>query len=174
MGARAGGTGNYTGTTDEIIQWVACKWGIDEDIVRAQIAKESAWHQSARGDLNADQTACFPAVRTTAGPCAESVGLGQVRFLYHGAAFTNGNALYSSAYNLDYTYALWRSCFDGATTWLNTVGGNGATYAAGDVWGCVGLWFSGRWHDGAANTYIGAVQAYLAQRVWESPDFRNW
>ena len=36
-------TGNFTGTTDEIIQWAACKWGIDEDIVRAQMAKESWW-----------------------------------------------------------------------------------------------------------------------------------
>ncbi len=42
-------TGNFTGTTDEIIEWVACKWGIDEDIVRAQIAKESWWHQDAAG-----------------------------------------------------------------------------------------------------------------------------
>src|SRR5690606_26694584 len=23
-------TGNYTGTTDEIIQWAACKWGMNE------------------------------------------------------------------------------------------------------------------------------------------------
>ena len=29
-------TGNYTGTTDEIVRWAACKWGIDEDVVRAQ------------------------------------------------------------------------------------------------------------------------------------------
>ena len=43
-------TGNFTGTTDQIIQWAACKWGIDEDIVRAQAAKESAWHQDAAGD----------------------------------------------------------------------------------------------------------------------------
>src|SRR5262249_24548237 len=34
-------TGNFTGTTDEILQWVACKWGIDEDIVRAQAVRES-------------------------------------------------------------------------------------------------------------------------------------
>ena len=27
-------TGNFTGTTDMILQWAACKWGIDEDIVR--------------------------------------------------------------------------------------------------------------------------------------------
>src|SRR5215468_6456702 len=34
-------TGNFTGTTDEIIQWGACKWGIDENIIRAQAVRES-------------------------------------------------------------------------------------------------------------------------------------
>ena len=38
-------TGNFTGTTDEILQWAACKWGIDEDLVRAQVAIESWWDQ---------------------------------------------------------------------------------------------------------------------------------
>jgi hypothetical protein len=28
--------GDDEGTTDEIIQWAACKWGIDTDVVRAQ------------------------------------------------------------------------------------------------------------------------------------------
>jgi hypothetical protein len=166
-------TGNFTGTTDEIIQWAACKWGIDEDVVRAQIAKESAWHQGARGDLTTNQSACFPAVRTITGPCAESVGLGQVRFLYHGAAFANGNALNSSAYNLDYTYARWRSCFEGEETWLNSVE-RGAQYAPGDEWGCIGLWFAGRWRTEPAVGYIAAVQAYVTQRVWESAGFTNW
>ena len=45
----------------EIIQWAACKWGIDEDIVRAQVIKESYWYQSTNGDNG------------------ESWGLGQVR-----------------------------------------------------------------------------------------------
>ncbi len=40
-------TGHFSGTTDEILQWAACKWGIDEDIVRAQAAIESWWHQDA-------------------------------------------------------------------------------------------------------------------------------
>ena len=93
-------TGNYTGTTDELIEWTACKWGIDEDIVRAQIAKESWWHQSAGGDKSADQTTCYESVRTTTGECPQSVGLGQVRFPYHAEAFSNGNAVRSSAYNL--------------------------------------------------------------------------
>ena len=25
---------NYTGTTNQIIQWAACKWGMDEDLLR--------------------------------------------------------------------------------------------------------------------------------------------
>src|SRR4029077_15737793 len=29
-------TGNFTGTTDEILRWGACKWGFDENTVRAQ------------------------------------------------------------------------------------------------------------------------------------------
>jgi hypothetical protein len=34
-------TGNFTGTTTEIIQWAACKWGIDEDTIRADAVQES-------------------------------------------------------------------------------------------------------------------------------------
>jgi len=43
--------GNFTGTTDEIIRWGACKWGFDEDIVRAVAVNESYWRQSQLGDL---------------------------------------------------------------------------------------------------------------------------
>ena len=28
-------TGNFVGSTDEIIQWAAWKWGVDEDVIRA-------------------------------------------------------------------------------------------------------------------------------------------
>ena len=43
---RARVTGNFTGTTAEIIQWAACKWGIDEDTMRAAAVQESYWHMS--------------------------------------------------------------------------------------------------------------------------------
>ena len=43
-------TGNFTGSTDDIIQWAACKWGFDEDTLRAQVAKESYWTQTNLGD----------------------------------------------------------------------------------------------------------------------------
>jgi autotransporter family porin len=37
-------TGHFTGTTDEILQWGAYKWGFDPDLVRANAVDESRWH----------------------------------------------------------------------------------------------------------------------------------
>jgi autotransporter family porin len=164
-------TGNFTGTTEEIMQWVACKWGIDEDVVRAQIAIESWWHMDAYGDMTSDQSACHPRFRTSTGSCPESIGLGQVRYVYHVPAFANDNAIDSSAYNLDYTYSRWRGCFEGYETWFNQFE-RGEEYAAGDMWGCAGAWFAGRWHTQDANGYIVRVQDYLNRRIWETADFQ--
>ena len=148
-------SGGFTGTTDEILQWVACKWGIDENVVRAQIVRESYWDHRTVGDNG------------------ESFGLGQVRVPYHDTAFVNDNAKRSSSYNVDYTYAVWRECFEGRLTWLNTVE-RGREYAAGDLWGCLGVWFSGRWYTSAALNYIGLVQSDLNQRVWTAPEFLQY
>jgi autotransporter family porin len=150
--------GDFAGTTDQIIQWVACKWGIDEDIVRAQIIKESYWYHSGIGDNG------------------ESFGLGQVRTTAHPSAFQYSiNARTSSAYNLDYTYASWRACFEGVYTWLNTVERNG-TYAAGDAWGCVGMWFSGRWYvntDAYLNQTGDSVRWHYNNKTWLTSSFIN-
>ena len=40
-------TGQFTGTTTEILQWGACKWGLEEDLLRAVAVQESDWRQSA-------------------------------------------------------------------------------------------------------------------------------
>jgi flagellum-specific peptidoglycan hydrolase FlgJ len=151
--------GDFAGTTDEIIQWAACKWGIDEDIVRAQAIKESYWHQSNIGDNG------------------ESFGITQVRITAHASAFQypTVNARNSTAYNLDYTYASWRACYEGVYTWLNTVEHNG-TYAAGDVWGCVGLWFSGRWYvntDAYLNQTGDSVHWHYTNKTWLTSAFIN-
>jgi hypothetical protein len=37
--------GQFTGTTDEILQWGACKWGLPDDLVRAIAVRESTWYQ---------------------------------------------------------------------------------------------------------------------------------
>ena len=165
-------TGNFTGTTDEIIQWAACKWGIDEDVVRAQVAVESWWYQRAAGDFTTDPTRCVPGhllgADGTPGQCPESIGLIQVRYPYWSAGFPS--ATDSSAYNLDYALAARRSCFEGYETWLNTVD-YGQPYVPGDLWGCVGTWFSGRWYTQPSLDYIAKVQGYLSQRIWETPGF---
>ena len=168
-------TGNFTGTTDEIIQWASCKWGIDEDIVRAQTAKESWWNQKAAGDLTTEPANCAPGHPIGAdgqpGQCPESIGLMQVRYPYWQWAFPDSET--SSAYNLDAALAARRSCFEGNETWLNTVE-RGQDYTAGDIWGCVGNWYSGRWYTQPSKDYIAAVQDLLNQRIWETPDFINF
>jgi hypothetical protein len=164
--------GRFVGTTDEILQWVACKWGIGENLVRAQAAKESWWQQTAKGDLTWDQSRCHPALRTRSGQCPESIGLLQVRWRAHSEAFERRNAIRSTSYNADYTYAVWRACFEGELGWLNHVE-RGATYRAGDAEGCLGVWFSGRWRIPRANEYIAAVKDYLRRRIWTTASFRN-
>ena len=148
--------GNFTGTTDEIIQWGACKWGLDEDIVRAVAVVESWWRQSTQGDYN-------PATNQF-----ESYGLLQVRMTAHKVTFPASRD--STAFNVDYALASRRSCFEGYVLWLNDVQ-PGAGYGAGDEWGCVGLWFSGRWKDGGALGYIAEVQRRLSERTWMQAGF---
>ena len=166
--------GDYAGTTDEILQWAACKWGIDEDVVRAQAAVESWWNQTNVGDWTSTSAVCAPNHPIGSDPghpgkCPESVGILQVRYQYWRNAFNAAET--STAYNADYVYAAWRACYDGDDTWLNTVDHVGA-YGPGDLWGCVGLWYSGRWHTADAEGYIAKVKGDLSERVWAQPDFR--
>jgi autotransporter family porin len=65
-----------------------------------------------------------------------------------------------------------RACYEGYELWLNNVD-RGSQYAAGDMWGCVGRWYAGRWHTTAAESYITKVKDYLNQRIWESASFQE-
>src|SRR5260370_39654344 len=73
-------TGNFTGTTDEILQWVACKWGINVNIVRAQAVVESHWHQNDRGDQTNDARLCPPGTWNGTS-CYQSYGLLQIKYV---------------------------------------------------------------------------------------------
>jgi hypothetical protein len=166
-------SGNYTGTTDDIIQWAACKWGIDADVVRAQAGQESSWFMSAIGDFTSDPNWCAPghAPGGDGRPgCPESVGLMGVKFRYHGVAFPEAGQ--STAYNLDYTLSVWRSCFEGQEQWLADHPPRSG-YRAGDMWGCLGRWYAGDWRSGEALGYIGRVQQAYQSRSWESAWFRD-
>ncbi len=171
-------SGAYTGTTDEILQWTACKWGVDADIVRAQAVQES-WWTFGKGDWTNNPAACAPGhglgVDGRPGQCPESYGILQVRYQYHGPPSnlnTWPEAETSTAYNADYTYAIWRDCYEGNLGWLNTVE-RGEQYVAGDAWGCLGVWFSGRWKTADANSYINNVRGHFNGKTWTHPDFLN-
>ena len=154
-------TGNFTGTTDQILRWAACKWGFDEQDVRAQAVMESHWHQSTLGDCN-DTT------QPQTKGCA-SVGVMQVKGADIPATHpgTWPAAMTSTAFNVDYALAVRRLCFEGKETWLRQYN----PYAAGDLWGCIGRWYSGRWHDAAAEQYITHVRAILSARPWLAAGF---
>ena len=97
-----------------------------------------------------------------------------MRYLYSGppGGFdTWPDAQTSTAFHLDFAYARWRTCYEGQLTWLNETDDKVGIYEGGDMWGCVGAWFAGRWHTEPAETYIAAVKAYMDDRIWESSQF---
>lgn len=142
-------TGHFTGTTDEILQWAAHKWGFDPELFRAVAAVETWWKMSFVGD-NGD-----------------SYGLMQMRRPYHCCLpFMQA----STAFNVDYYGGILRAYYDGKQGWLNTVE-HGQNYRAGDLWGSVGVWASGRWHLYQSDEYVSKVQQDLAQRIWATPGF---
>ena len=154
--------GDFVGTTDEIIQWGACKWGFDEELTRARAIQESYWKQSQLGDKTDSRAACATIGQTA--PCWQSYGLLQVKGTVHEETYPLAKD--STAYNVDYALAWLRACYEGAFDhWLE----NG--YAAGDEWGCVGAWYSGNWYDGGARHYIEGVRQHLAQREWKRAEF---
>ena len=164
--------GNFTGTTDEILQWVACKWGIDEDIVRAQAAIESWWDAANEGDMTSRQTDCHPDLRRD-GPCPKSIGILQIKYPFHTEAYEDSNAIRSTAYNADYVYGVWRECYEGRIDWLNDVE-RGREYRGGDVEGCLGFWFAGRWYARGAEDYIAELNDFKRRRVWETYEFLQY
>jgi hypothetical protein len=166
--------GDFTGTTIDILRWAACKWGINQDIVFAQAAVESWWQQDTLGDFGTDAAACLPGHKIgqdgTPGECPQSYGILQNRFPYENGGWPA--IARSTAMNADAAYAIWRACFDGYETWLNTVP-RGTQYKKGDAWGCVGRWFAGRWRTAAALGYIAKVKQYDREKIWLTPDFQQ-
>lgn len=162
--------GNFSGTTDEILEWAACKWGIDENIVRAQAVVESTWHQNTQGDYTSDRRYCPPGVWDGAG-CSQSYGLLQIKYYYNQSAWPMSRD--DSAFNAEYALGVIRTCFEGWTTYLNddTPLPGYAHYHADDIWGCLGRWYSGSWYDQDALSYIQKVKTTLTQRRWLEPSF---
>jgi hypothetical protein len=161
-------SGHFTGTTTEIIQWAACKWGVDEDTIRAVAVQESDWHESGWGDR------CN---RTSPNLGIGSYGMLAIKNEYCDGSLGWGGfpeSWNSTPTNVDFYAAYIRSCYDGdfydGGSWLyggQTVAQIAAARGWDYVkWGCVGSWFSGGWYDSGARTYISQVQYWLAHRTW--------
>jgi hypothetical protein len=151
--------GNFAGTTDELRQFYACKWGLDEVFLGAVMHLESEWRQDMLGDYRpaAGNPWCRPGYMTD--PCPESFGITQIRPQYY--AGTWPGAIESTSFNLDYYAANQRACLEGLISWL------GPTYARGDVMGCAGWWFNGgSWKTEASAAYRQGVAARVANPPW--------
>jgi hypothetical protein len=143
-------SGAFAGTTDEILQWAALKWGLEPDVVRAAAVKEAYWYQSTVSDGGI------------------SFGILQIKRTDYGGTYPLSRR--STPFNADFYGAEIRACLSGRYTWLNTVK-RGRRYRGGDLWGCLGFYYSGRWHTHSAERYIDEVRATLARRIWERPSF---
>jgi autotransporter family porin len=167
-------TGDFTGTTDEIIQWVACKWGFNVDHIRAEAVASSGWRQAAQTDWTpTDSGGCPPDAATRQGmngpECATTYGILQITWRYNKTAWPLFRE--STPFHLDYAFGLRRVCLEGWDLSQADRAPAGIPYAKDDEWGCAGAYYSGQWHDGDAEGYITDVKGQLAGRAWTQPDF---
>jgi Big-like domain-containing protein len=162
--------GNYSGTTDMMVRWAACKWGIDEDVLRAQAVNESNWTQSSNGDTRTDPSLCSAGTWNgwTGRFCNQSYGLMQIKVFDYNAWPEAWN---STSFNVDFRGAFQRACMNGDISYLvgQTAPGQ-PTYPNGTtdqmLWGCIGQWFSGGWYDSGATAYINDVRRLLTGKPW--------
>ena len=144
--------GRFRGTTDEIIQWAAAKWGFDPNLLRAVATHETYWDMNVVGNEGS------------------AFGLFQVRRPWHCCLPYMRD---STAFNADYYGGILRAYYDGEQDWLNNPDvivnrPDGIVYEAGDIWGSVGAWVSGNWHLPANEDYVAVVQRWYASHPWRN------
>ena len=185
--------GQYKGTTDMIMRWAACKWGIDEDVVRAQAMSEHwEWDQNRPGDKRYSQAQCsagdinlwnFQCTNC----CWQSWSIWQTKVYNDWQTWPM--MLRSTSFAADFRYADTRACMDGdqAGYFDNFPVTNGHSYrndfasrnTQTMLWGCIGAHYSGRWYDGNSGSgaiyYINYVKTLLSEKQWkkEWPNV-NW
>jgi len=162
-------TGGFSGTTDEILQFVAHKWGIPEDVVRAVAVNESSWRMSQLGDrATAVDPAAYPAYSRIIGTSDvyQSLGIMQVKWTPEGLhQGTEPLRWQSTAFNADYWASVVRYYYDGLCDWC------GAGYSSGQAWASVGAWYNPTpWID-ASVSYVASVKSHIATAPWSLVSF---
>ncbi|MEA2213035.1 MAG: hypothetical protein QOF83_2983 [Solirubrobacteraceae bacterium] len=159
-------------STDDLIQWVAHKWGIPEDWIRAQLAQESWWRQNDLGDeatVSARWYRRYPKqARRSHNRVFSSMGISQVKWIPDGSEDPGSEPLRwkSTAFALDLYAAKVRFFYNGDCSWC------GAGYSRGQAWNSIGGWYEPTpWNNSGQHWYITQVKGYLAGRVWARPGF---
>lgn len=159
--------GNFSGTTDETMQWAAWKWGLDEKVVRAQMQSETNWDQVDGIEHPGDG--------------GRSFGIAQVKVTVHdgfdtradtgaGPPYTGGSASSSMSLNIDYYGSVVRAAMNGCEPWLAWFDTPQHPYpptsTSDALWGAVGRWYCGCWWSALSDGYRASVQRHLADRDW--------
>lgn len=134
--------GNCTGSTEQILEWAAKKWGFDQlgypDLAKAMAVLETFWNQAFVGNH-------------------AEVGILQVRPEFWPDWEP---AVWSTAYAADYAMAVVRSIYDGAS-WLGS-------QTRGNIRDSVAAWYCGCPYDGW-NWYATTVFGYYDSKPWQRP-----
>jgi hypothetical protein len=166
MGKRL--TGDFAGTTDEILQWAACKWGFDEDFVRADAYQHNQWHQGELSAWTSNTSLCPMGGPIRAGAngqeCAQVFSLFGITWQYHPSSWPMMRE--STAYAVDYALGLQRVCFEGWVTYMKGWGPAGKMYGPNDEFGCAAWFFTGGWYDFATMQQVSHIKDTLAGRPW--------
>jgi len=188
-------SGQHDGTTDENIQWAACKWGLSDNLVRAVAVVESTWYQKELAPN---------------GACVEKRGCGDLFPAATAASqqFCTGVKTFGYDYQRDYGQGRCPKTFSiiGVMSWQDPAWGqmpanqNGTFpfnrdstafaldyYGAwlrgcleGWAWwltgktptptdrldGCIGAWFAGAWQTKPATEYAVLVHKTITTHIW--------
>jgi hypothetical protein len=179
-------TGHFTGTTDEILQWGAHKWGFDPDLVRANAVDESSWHQNFIGDIGNGVSLGIMQIKSQylLGTCPQAP---------HFPPFVDGNSTHSiqqylasepsclsfnsTAFAVDYRLAYFRACMNKSITYFfnhePASGHSRYADASGDelLWGCLGSWYSGYFWDVDSLDYIQRISRFYTRKPWREAGF---
>ena len=164
-------TGNFTGTTEQIIRWASCKWGLDENAMRAEAWSETFWVQNSPADHQTDAALCqTPNWNGWDGTqCYQSYGIFQSKVFDFNIWPETSD---STAFNADFRGAYMRACLNGDVRYLESRPPDPGypVYNKGNTdqrfWGCMGEWASGGWYDVGAVNYMTAVSVIMKASPW--------
>lgn len=153
-----------TGTTDELIQFLSCYWGLDDETTRARAVIESSWDQATNGDLHCNNQGVSWGLLQVKDEYPRGCRVGPHRGTYP-------DVFLSTANNLNYALALTAACYRGDMNhWIPNEFMNDPARRMRE---CIGLHYSGEWRQNTSR-YLSDYDNAFASKPWLKADFPNW